>query len=139
MPAGRPTKYTPELLEAAHAYVDGGWQEAGDAVPTLVGLAITLDLSDETVHAWAKDPDKKEFSGIFMRVKQLQHQKLINGGLGNEFNPAITKMMLTKHGYSDKQEVSSTVTADVNVSAGDQIKDMLAALSGAKQGGREDR
>ncbi|WP_415843310.1 terminase small subunit [Xenorhabdus thuongxuanensis] len=31
--------------------------------------------------------------------------KLINKGLTGDFNSTIAKMMLTKHGYSDKQEI----------------------------------
>jgi len=38
----------------------------------------------------------------------LQERKLICNGLMGDFNPAITKMMLTKHGYSDKMETDIT-------------------------------
>jgi hypothetical protein len=34
----------------------------------------------------------------------LQERTLLNGGLGKDFNPVITKLVLGKHGYSDKQE-----------------------------------
>lgn len=108
MAAGRPTKYTPELLEAARAYVGGKWQEAGDVVPTIVGLAIDLDIDEETAHRWGKEEGKEEFSKLLTRVRDLQHRHLVNKGLGNETNPAITKMMLTKHGYSDKIEQDHT-------------------------------
>jgi hypothetical protein len=37
-----------------------------------------------------------------------QERQLISGGLTNEFNSAITKMMLTKHGYTDKTETDIT-------------------------------
>lgn len=108
MPAGRPTKYTPELLEAAHAYVNGGWEKEGDLVPTVVGLALTIGISKASCYDWAKHEDKKEFSDILTRVENMQERKLVAGGLAQEFNPAITKMMLTKHGYSDSQKVDHT-------------------------------
>ena len=33
---------------------------------------------------------------------------LINGGLGGDFNPAISKLMMAKHNYSDKIEQDVT-------------------------------
>lgn len=141
MPGGRPTKYTPELLEAARAYVDGGWELAGDVVPTLVGLAICLGVDDDTLNRWSKDPEKEEFYGIFTRVKQLQHQKLVNGGLGNEFNPAITKMMLTKHGYSDKQEITGKDGGAIetkDLSGNDVARRLAFALAKGMQQGDGD-
>ena len=95
MPAGRPTKYTPELLEAAWAYLEH-YEEAGDPVPSVVGLALSIGITKKTCYEWAKDADKTEFSDILTRVEAQQEQKLIAGGLTQGFNPAITKMMMTK-------------------------------------------
>lgn len=105
MPAGRPTKYTEELVAAAEAYVSGGWKDLGDKVPSIVGLAMEIGVSCETCHTWDKEEGKEAFSDILMRVRNGQHRELINGGLGGEFSPVITKMMMTKHGYSDRQEL----------------------------------
>lgn len=104
----RTSEYSPEVLEAAEDYVSGGWSEAGDLVPTVAGLAIEIGKSRETCYEWATHDDKAEFSDILTRIREIQERKLINGGLGNIFNPAVTKMMLTKHGYSDKQELDHT-------------------------------
>lgn len=104
-PGGRPTDYTEERLAAAERYVNGGWQECGDRVPTVVGLAAEIGVARSTCYEWAKDKEKAKFSDILMRVEEVQERTLVNGGLSNDFNPAITKMMLTKHGYSDKQEI----------------------------------
>lgn len=101
----RPTDYTPAILEKAERYISGGWKECGDKVPTVVGLAAEIGIARSTCYAWVKDDDKIEFSDILMRVEEIQERTLINGGLGGDFNPAITKMMMTKHGYSDKQEI----------------------------------
>lgn len=106
-PVGRPSKYDDEMLARAEWYADN-YAEKGDVVPTVVGLALHLGVATATVYNWSKDADKEEFLGIFTRIEQLQHQGLVNGGLSNAFNPAITKMMLTKHGYSDKVEQSHT-------------------------------
>mgnify|MGYP000922220932 CR=1 FL=1 len=107
-PIGRPTDYTPELLIAAHAYADGAWELAGDAVPSIAGLACEIGVRRETCHAWAKDPEKDEFSNILGKIAETQERKLINGGILGEFNPPITKMMLSKHGYSDSVRQDNT-------------------------------
>jgi hypothetical protein len=105
----RPTDYSQELLDKAKDYVEN-FAEYGDVVPTIAGLACELDMHRETLYAWAKDESKPEFSDIFKKVQQAQERKLVNGGLAGGFNPAVTKMMLTKHGYSDKQEIDHTST-----------------------------
>jgi hypothetical protein len=103
MTAGRPTSYTKELVEAAWEYVNGGWITAGDKVPTVAGLACEIGIHRDTCHEWAKD-ESKEFSDILQAIAQKQERELVNNGLAGEFVAPITKMMLTKHGYSDKVE-----------------------------------
>jgi hypothetical protein len=92
----------------ARAYIEGGWEAQGDVVPQVVSLALAMGVSKAVIYQWAKDPDKKEFVDILTRVQQAQEQKLINGGLSGGFNPAVTKMLLCKHGYSDKVEQDHT-------------------------------
>lgn len=105
---GRPTKYGPDALKKAEDYINN-WKERGDAVPTVVGLALACEVATATVYNWVKDGNCCEkFLVIFTRIEQKQHQALVNNGLFGVFNPAVTKMMLTKHGYSDKVEQSHT-------------------------------
>ena len=115
MSAGRPSKYTPELLKKAREYVDGAWK-LDDAVPMIVSLALYCDISKETVYAWMKDPEKEEFSDIAKRVEALQEKYLSKGGLDNSFNANITKLLLSKHGYSDKHDVDVTSAGEKIVS-----------------------
>ena len=105
--AGRPTDYCPEIVEKAWQYADGGWIAAGDKVPSVAGLACELGINRDTCQEWGKDPEK-EFSVILKAIAQKQERELLNKGLDGTFNPPITKMMLSKHGYSDatKAEVS---------------------------------
>jgi len=107
MPGGRPSDYTPEIVEAAWAYANGGWQEAGDPVPSVAGLACEIGVHRETCYAWAKHEDK-EFSDVLNTIAETQERNLVRGGLGGKFNGAITKMMMTKHGYSDRIEQDNT-------------------------------
>jgi len=116
MPAGRPTSYTQELLDAAHAYVDGRYDddpETGEPVPTVAGLSLYIGVSRDTVYDWIKQDDKVEFSDIVSRLMAKQEMGLLRGGIFGNFNASITKLALTKHGYTDKQD--STHTGLVNV------------------------
>ncbi len=106
---GRPTKYTPELLEAAQAYLKH-YGDAGHPVPSVVGLCLSIGISKALAYQWVKDEDKGPFLDILTRVEEMQEEKLISGGLTGGFNPAITKMMLTKHGYSDSQKIDHSST-----------------------------
>jgi len=122
----RPHEYTQEKLELARDYLDGGWELEGDAVPQIAGLAMAMGVCRQTVYNWGAESDKPEFLDIFTRVLQLQERKLINGGLKEQFNPAITKMMLTKHGYTDKQAVDHT-SSDKSMSPKTELtKEQLA-------------
>lgn len=104
----RPTDLTPELLERAAHYVNGGYVGEGDLIPSIVGMASYVGVSRSTINLWASSDRSEQFSDIFEQCSEKQEQSLLNGGLGGDFNPAITKMILTKHGYSDKVEQSHT-------------------------------
>ena len=92
----RPTDYTESLLDKARTYLD----ETTDAVPIVVGLCLHIGISKATAYRWAEE-GKQEFKDILEEVMEKQEAGLVNGGLKNEFNPTITKMMMTKHGYQD--------------------------------------
>lgn len=107
---GRPSKLTEEALEKAEHYVEN-FKEYGDVVPTVVGMALALGVSTVSVYKWAQSEDPNErFVNSFMKIDQLQHKGLVNGGLTGGFNPAVTKMMLTNHGYSDSRKIDHSST-----------------------------
>ena len=107
MSAGRPSIYTPELVKRARGYLTS-YQDMGDEVPTVAGLACVLGVVRDTCYQWASDPEKAEFSDILKELAQRQERVLVNKGLKGDFNAPITKMMLTKHGYSDRVENDHT-------------------------------
>ena len=121
---GRPSKYDDAVQKIAEDYCDN-YTNYGDVVPTVVGLALAMDVATNTVYNWANE-DNPDFLRIFTRVEQLQHKGLVNGGLLGDFNPAIAKMMLTKHGYSDSQKVDHTTN-------GKDIAPSFATLYGKPQ------
>lgn len=100
-PVGRPTKYNNEILEKAKHYI-ANYKEFDDVIPQIAGLALELGISRETVYDWAAQEEKKDFSDIVRDLLAGQERKLVNGGVSGDFNSPVTKMMLTKHGYSDK-------------------------------------
>ena len=104
MKRGRPTDYTDQVLELARGYV----KNCPDKVPIVVGLCKHIGRAKTTVYRWAKEDGKEEFKDILEEIEENQHIGLINGGLDSTFNSRITKMMLTKHGYSDKVEQDVT-------------------------------
>ncbi len=113
MSGGRPTLYTPELLVKAKEYIDSCTDEMVGTVPKLKvrlpnkgGLARHLDVSRETLYAWAKE--YPEFSDIMEQMGAKQEDALINNGISGDYNPTISKVLLTKHGYTDKTETDIT-------------------------------
>lgn len=107
MATGRPTDYNDDILARAWDYVNDGWIAAGDKVPTVAGLACEIGVHRDTCYEWAKD-ENKQFSDILEAVSRRQERELVNNGLDGAFAPTITKMMLTKHGYSDRVENDHT-------------------------------
>jgi len=113
---GRPTKYTAEVIRKATDYIEN-YESYGDTIPSIAGLAQEIELSRETIHTWAKDKNKKQFSDIIKALSYAQERKLLNGGLKAELNPTITKLVLSKHGYHDNPQAnqgSSGITVNVN-------------------------
>lgn len=128
---GRPTSYSKEMLEKANEYLascydddkevdetlepqgHGGAlkrerkQELKVKIPTRGGLAIYLGVSRDTLYEWASKHD--EFSDIMEWLGSEQEDRLINNGLSGAYNPTIAKLLLYKHGYSEKieQELSN--------------------------------
>lgn len=101
MAGGRPTSWSKELEEKAWEYINGQWKEEGHAVPMVVGLCSFIDRSSSVVYEWEKHDDK-QFMDILKAIKDIQHLELFNKSLTGEYNSTMSKLMLTKHGYSDK-------------------------------------
>lgn len=121
---GRPTKYTPELIEKAKLYLEE-WDKPKDkghvdVIPSQAALAIYLDISISCLENWANDKDKTEFLGVLDKISQTQRCILINRGLLGDFNSNITKLILTKHGYTDKQDLNHAGAMFVVLSSEDE-------------------
>ena len=117
---GQTTKYTPELLEKAHSYI-ANWRTLGDMIPSHDALCGYLDITSPTLYDWRDQEGKEEFSCILDTISRMQRQELINNGLSGDFNAAITKLVLGKHGYSDKVDTDVT-------SKGQKIENNITVL-----------
>lgn len=103
MPAGRPSKYGPKMVEKARDYLEH-WKDLGDKIPSHIGLQQHCEIGNTTLYNWSHDEDKAEFREILDQILRVQQMELINNGLSGDFNSAITKLVLGKHGFHDKQD-----------------------------------
>ena len=137
MKAGRPIEYTDDIVEKAKQYLDecvdeieeyhktrGEKSDSYDRLvrgklPTIEGLAVYLDIARDTIYEWEKSKDengKKKypaFSDILSKLREKQADALINNGLSGDYNPVISKLLLAKHGYVDKQEITGADGKDL--------------------------
>jgi len=109
-PGGRPTKYKPEMIGQAKAYI----KNCPDFVPSLVGLAMELEIGESTLTAWKaldadsldveKYPDFANFQGMLERLHNFQKRSALNGGANGKWNSTIAKLILADHGMYDKYD-----------------------------------
>ena len=106
-------------IKAARLYQANYETEHGDLVPSVIGLARAMRIPRTRLTALlAKHPDemkkitpnqranKLEMIEILGEINDMQHHLLLQGGLGGTMNSNIVKLMLGKHGYSDKQDTT---------------------------------
>ena len=104
---GAPPKYTEEqIVDITLKYLKDC--EKNEELPTIAGLAVTAEVGRNVLYRYAKDYNQV-FKNIFERLLSEQERKLVNKGLKGDYNSTIAKLILTKHGYSDKQEIDASV------------------------------
>ena len=102
----RPTIMSDSLEKKIESYLDE-YQDLNQVVPTIVGLCSYIDVSKSTVYKWKEEKKSQILSDTLDRIEECQCIGLINGGLSNQFNANIAKLMLANHGYSDKQVIDN--------------------------------
>jgi len=136
-PGGRPTIYSDEILIKTQEYIDLCEDEEVDQVvgmsakgtelyknklkvnlPTIEGLAYHLNINKDTIYEWCKVHGG--FSDVIDNLRAKQARELVSKGLSGDYNPTIAKVLLSKHGYSEKQEVDVTTQ-------GEKIQSSLSA------------
>lgn len=100
----RPTKFGDDILDSAYAYLEN-FKTYG-VVPSTARLARILGVARSQLYVWKEQHE--EFQDILEAIQAEQEALLIDSGLTGEFVSPITKLLLTKHGYSDKIEQDMT-------------------------------
>jgi hypothetical protein len=104
MAGGRPSPYVAdEIAKGVTAYIESAHSD--NFLPTVEGLAVHLCVARSTFYEWAEN--HPEFSDILEQLLAAQGSQLIQNGLVGTYNPTITKLMLSKHGYKDKSDITS--------------------------------
>ena len=110
---GRPTTFNADTLAKTKDYIKN-YAKYGHQMPSVAGLAVVLKVGRGGIYDWEGHPDHKDFSDMLEDLLSAQELVLFNRGLINEFNSTISKLALTKHGYTDKQEQEITGTVAIN-------------------------
>jgi len=103
----RPTDYTEALELVAIEYVNGGYLNHDQVIPSVVGMAVVLNVAKSTLYKWVED-NRGTFSDTLALCNDTQHAKLLNGGLSGAFNATIAKLALSNHGVVEKTETDVT-------------------------------
>lgn len=114
--AGRPSIYEESYVTRTQEYLDScvdNLEKKEVRLPSIEGLAVYLNLSRNTIYEWCKE--HSEFSDIIEVLKAKQAEKLLNNGLSGTYNPTISKVLLTKHGYREGQDIT---TNDEKITSG---------------------
>lgn len=129
MTLGRPSVYTGEYVKKVREYLDsckdtyeqlvkstgaeGGVQYENKLVvnlPSIEGCALYIGVNRSTIYEWRKT--YQDFSDIIEELLHEQAKKLLNKGLSGEYNSTISKVILTKHDYIEKQSLDLKTNDD---------------------------
>lgn len=127
--AGRPTSYTEDITTRAQEYLDSCIDEIKQVVtgesekfttykekvvvkiPSIEGLARFLNISKDTIYQW--EQIHPTFSDVLNALRSEQADRLINMGLSGDYNPVISRMLLSKHGYAERTELTGADGSDL--------------------------
>lgn len=122
MAGGRPIEYNKDIVKKAQEYLESCVDEEverikteGDksttyelgvkvSLPSVEGLSLYLGVHRSTIYDWKEK--YQEFSDILGIILQEQAKRLLENGLSGRYNSTIAKLILTKHGYVERQEIS---------------------------------
>ena len=94
------------IFQKASGKTDGFEEKIRTHLPSVAGLALHLDISRDTVYEWEKK--HREFADTLTRIRAMQEQALLDGGLSGRYNPMIARLVLsTNHGYRENKDLTS--------------------------------
>jgi len=107
MTTGRPTSYNDEMHQSAVDYVNGGYEAEEHPFPSIVGMAVILNVAKSTLYKWSEDERGGKlgsFSDTLDQCQDYQELKVMHGSITNQLNPTISKLVLANFGYHDKAD-----------------------------------
>ncbi|GIW67889.1 MAG: hypothetical protein KatS3mg096_757 [Candidatus Parcubacteria bacterium] len=107
---GRPSNLTPELKKKGWEYVkkiEEQEKKIPEIIPSIAGLAFELGIPRQKVWEYAEKDE--EFRDIVEGVMKAQERRILNLASTGKINPAIAKLLLMKHGYTEKSEVEMEI------------------------------
>ena len=116
---GRPSKYDPIFIDKVDEYLKQCADSykavnTGDKVimklevslPMIEDFAEYIEVSVESIYNWEKE--YPEFLQATNKIRSRQKKVLINKGVSGEYNPFITKLVLSaNHGMRERSDVTS--------------------------------
>lgn len=138
----RPSILNEEMLEKAGEYLKhrmdnveltekGALAFVEVQLPSVVDLALYLGVNKGTIYDWVNTESPRyneEFSDIVKDVLAEQEKRLINNGLGGMYAPKVVGMILSKHGYSEKQEIDHTSKGE-SISSNTVVSELTKQLN----------
>jgi hypothetical protein len=127
----RPVSYSQELVDQCYEYIDA-FESHGHVIPSLVGLCEVINRSRSSIYGWVADtenPFNDQFLDITNNLNEKQELVAFQKGLTKEHDSGLTKLLLGKHGYHDKQDNTLGNPDGSNILSMDEINARLAALA----------
>ena len=120
----RPTKYSQRMFDEAQDYIDN-YSRHGHAIPSAVGLCKVLGVSRSTIYKWGDEYEA--FSDVLDALHERQELVVVNKSITGDYNSTISKLILTKHGYSDGTD--SDVNFNGQLAIGELSRSEAKAIS----------
>lgn len=124
MTAGRPTKYSDEMLRKTLEYIERCEDEEynyektiGEKsnsfekkikvhLPSIEGLSFELRVNKTTLYEW--EAEYEEFSNALSELRAKQAKVVLEKGLSGDYNPTIAKLILSNnHGYKERSDTTT--------------------------------
>lgn len=118
---GRPTKYTPQIIEELNKYLEEAIPQ-NMKIPTVEGIALKLGISKKTLYSWAKEHE--EFLNALEELKMKQKESLTEIGIfgGKEINATIVALLL-KVNHNMIESPNTAVQINFNQTLGNERKE----------------
>jgi len=82
-------------------------------LPSIEWLAKYIGVSRSNIYKWRDEHPM--FSDILEQILEEQADRLINMWLAGRYNWTITKLLLAKHWYIEKQEVENNLKGELTI------------------------